>query len=67
MSYALSEEYYEDAYDSDEDEEKHIGKYSTAALYLQPSKKNGLLEELEVKMPRLPSRHMLRKAILPQW
>jgi hypothetical protein len=64
MSYALSEEYDEDAYDSDEEEKKQIGKYTTASLYLQPGTKNGLLEELEVKMPRLPSRYMLRKVIL---
>jgi hypothetical protein len=61
LSYALSEEYDEDAYDSDEEEKKQIGTYNTAALYLQPSRKNGLVEELEVKMPRLPSRYMLRK------
>jgi hypothetical protein len=64
LSNALSREFDDDPVDSDDENEVskvNIGHYDAALLYLQPTRANGLLEELEVEMPRLPSRYMLRK------
>jgi hypothetical protein len=58
---ALSREFEDDPSDSDDEDAENIGTYAPVALYLQPTHQNGLLEELEVQMPHLPSRYMLRK------
>jgi hypothetical protein len=67
MSDALSRDFieFDDAAIVDSDDEDadrvNIGRYDPALLYVQPSLKNGLIGELEVQMPRLPTRYMLRK------